>query len=271
MIFTNKPVFEVWSEKLQRVTGTEPGRTKDGKQNFKRQMRSNWKELATSVLLHGFFSSSAASVWMFSSRLCFSSSGIRVTGFRSKMCLQNRVTGLDRLVFWCSAARHNTHLWSQVGKNRSKIFTMNADPATPITTTHITRKKRGRDSEQKRRRRSLACSTHWHTAWGEDRKQPSLPAGGGIRDRIYWMRRSQNHRWCSGNTEVGFCVKVMNSKHLPCGGYLFLQLNTVKHHEAGYPQVHDLVQQFCSKYWDVSVQNNIMNIQIFNPYTARFY
>lgn len=53
-----------------------------------------------------------------------------------------------------------THLCSQVGKNMSKILTMTADPTTPITTTHITRKKRGSDSELKRLRRSLTSSTH---------------------------------------------------------------------------------------------------------------
>lgn len=61
-----------------------------------------------------------------------------------------------------------THFCSQVGKNMSKILTTTADPTTPITTTHMTRKKRGRDSEQKRLRRSLTCSTHWHIACRED-------------------------------------------------------------------------------------------------------
>lgn len=53
-----------------------------------------------------------------------------------------------------------THLCSQVGKKMSKILTMTADPTTPITTTHITRKKSGSDSELKRLRRSLTSSTH---------------------------------------------------------------------------------------------------------------
>lgn len=53
-----------------------------------------------------------------------------------------------------------THLCSQVGKNMSKILTITADPTTPMTTTHITRKKSGSDSEPKRLRCSLTPSTH---------------------------------------------------------------------------------------------------------------
>lgn len=72
-----------------------------------------------------------------------------------------------------------THFCSQAGKMRSRILTMTAEPTTPITTTHIIRKKRGSDSELKRFRCSLASSTQRHTACregghGDARKNSAL-------------------------------------------------------------------------------------------------
>lgn len=64
-----------------------------------------------------------------------------------------------------------THGCSHAGKMRSSTRTITADPTTPTTTTHMTRKKTGRDSAQKRRRRSRSCSTHSHMAWEDKATQ----------------------------------------------------------------------------------------------------
>lgn len=61
-----------------------------------------------------------------------------------------------------------TYLWSQEGKTTSSIFMMTADPATPTTTTHMTRKKMGRDSAQNCLSLSLRSSTHRHKACGAE-------------------------------------------------------------------------------------------------------
>lgn len=58
----------------------------------------------------------------------------------------------------------------------SRILTMTADPTTPITTTHMTKKNRGKDSDQKRRRRSLTSSTHRHMACKQIQTSKHIPS-----------------------------------------------------------------------------------------------
>lgn len=59
---------------------------------------------------------------------------------------------------WC-----RSYLCSQVGNRKSRILIITAEPATPTTTTHMIKKKRGTESDQKRLSLSLSSSIHWHT------------------------------------------------------------------------------------------------------------
>lgn len=92
---------------------------------------------------------------------------ITISPQKIRRCLisSNSSNHVRRFVGAC--VRLKTYLCSHVGKSMSRIFTITADPTTPITTTHMTKKKRGRDSDQKRLRRSLTSSTHRHMACRE--------------------------------------------------------------------------------------------------------
>ncbi len=127
---------------------------------------------------------SVVSPSMLSSSLCFSSSGIRVSGFRWKNPLRLdrretcdiqqtnpyttsnpavfRPTVLNEMAMHLMQGRCRLYLCSQEGNRKSSILMMTAEPATPTTTTHMIKKKSGIESDQKRLSFSLSPSTHWH-------------------------------------------------------------------------------------------------------------